>query len=112
MAVTVAAWAHWLVLGTAVILFALVATSVDLSPRVDANFFFSSTDAKFQESKQIEQRFPAGDHLIVSVSSPQISSLAYLDRLDELTQKIKSIDTVSGVRSVAVTFTSQPRYCL
>src|SRR5438067_1495702 len=61
--------AHWLVLGMTVVLFAVVLKLVDLKPHVDENFFFSSSDPKFQESKKIEERFPAGDQLIVSVSS-------------------------------------------
>ena len=79
----------------AVILFGLVAGLVDLKPRVEENFFFSSNDPQFQESKKI-----AGSQLIVSVASPDISSERYLERLDQLTQKIKSIDSVTGVRSL------------
>ena len=84
----------------AVILFGLVAGLVDLKPRVEENFFFSSNDPQFQESKKIDERFPAGSQLIVSVASPDISSERYLERLDQLTQKIKSIDSVTGVRSL------------
>jgi len=84
----------------AVILFGLVAGLVDLKPRVEENFFFSSNDPQFQESKKIDERFPAGSQLVVSVASPDISSERYLERLDQLTQKIKSIDSVTGVRSL------------
>src|SRR5690349_16626402 len=91
---------HWLMLGITVILFGLVATLVDLKPHVDENFFFSSSDPKFQESKKITERFPVGDQLILSVSSPDISSANYFERLEQLTQRIKSLDSVSGVRSL------------
>jgi predicted RND superfamily exporter protein len=83
-----------------VILFVLVAALVDLKPRVDENFFFSTSDPQFQESKKIDERFPAGAQLIISVSSPDISSEGYLERLGQLTQKIKSIDSVTGVQSL------------
>jgi len=73
---------------------------VDLKPHVDENFFFSSSDPQLQESRKIAERFPAGDQLIVSVSSSDISSVRYLDRLEQLTEKIKSIDSVTGVRSL------------
>src|SRR5436190_20875712 len=94
-------WAHWFSLALAFILFGLVAALVDLKPRVEENFFFSSSDPQFQESKKIEERFPAGAQLIISVSAPDISSDAYLERLAQLTQKIQTIDAVSGVHSLA-----------
>src|SRR5438094_8862376 len=90
---------HWLMIAVTVILFVLVGTLVDLRPHVEENFFFSSSDPKFQESKKIEQLFPAGDQLIISVSSSDISSERYLERLGQLTEKIKSIESVTGVRS-------------
>src|SRR5437016_14441577 len=93
-------WAHWVMIAVTLLLFVLVAGLVDLKPRVEENFFFSSSDPQFQESKKIDERFPAGSQLIVSVSAPDISSERYLERLDQLTQKIKSIDSVTGVRSL------------
>src|SRR5438034_8098385 len=93
-------WAHWFSLALAFILFGLVAALVDLKPRVEENFFFSSSDPKFQESKKIDQLFPAGAQLIISVSSSDISSERYLERLGRLTEKIKSIESVTGVRSL------------
>src|SRR5262245_21781719 len=44
-------WAPWLMLVVPVILFGLVARLVDLKPQVEENFFFSSSDPQFQESK-------------------------------------------------------------
>jgi uncharacterized protein len=87
-------------LAVTVVLFGLVATLVDLKPHVDENFFFSSSDPQFQESKQIDELFPAGSQIVLSVSSSDISSERYLERLEQLTQKIKSIDSVTGVRSL------------
>jgi predicted RND superfamily exporter protein len=84
------------------ILFGLVAALVDLKPRVDENFFFSSDDPQFQESKKIEERLPANSQLILSVSSSDISSEHYLERLQRMTEQIKSIQSVTGVQSLAV----------
>jgi predicted RND superfamily exporter protein len=67
---------------------------------VDANFFFSSDDPQFQESKQIEEIFPAGDQLVISVAAPDISSPRYLERLRQLTERIKSVKSVSSVHSL------------
>src|SRR3989442_14153448 len=91
---------HWLMLAFTVILLGLVATFVDLKPHVDENFFFSSSDPQFQESRKIDRLFPAGSQLILSVSSSDISSERYLERLAQLTQQIKSIKSVTGVRSL------------
>ena len=92
--------AHWLMIAVTVILFGLVVTLVDLKPQVDENFFFSTGDPQLQESKKIDERFPSGSQLILSVSSSSISSEPYLERLAQLTDKIKSIESVTGVRSL------------
>src|SRR5207249_8453530 len=73
--------AHWLMIAVTVILFGLVVTLVDLKPRVEENFFFSSNDPQFEESKKIDERFPSGSQLVLSVSSSDISSEHYLERL-------------------------------
>jgi uncharacterized protein len=91
----------WLMIGVAALLFGLVATFVDLTPRVDQQFFFSSDDPQLQESNAIDRRFPSGSQLILSVSAPDISSDAYVDRLRQLTERIASVPSVTGVRSLA-----------
>ncbi|MEY2608932.1 MAG: uncharacterized protein QOH31_6829, partial [Verrucomicrobiota bacterium] len=78
----------------------LVAALVDLKPVVDENFFFSTSDPQFQQSKKIEQHFPSQPELILTVSSHDISSPHYLGRIQKLTQQIKSIDEVSTVKSL------------
>jgi hypothetical protein len=50
---------HWLMLVITGIVLVLVATLVDLNPVVDQNFFFSTNDPEIQQTKKIEQRFPA-----------------------------------------------------
>jgi len=93
--------AHWLALAAAVVLLVLVYAVVDLTPRVDQHFFFSSDDPQLQESNTIDRRFPSGSQLILSVSSPDISSERYLDKLRQLTGRIAAIRSVTGVRSLA-----------
>ena len=74
---------------------------VDLTPRVDQNFFFASDDPQLQESNAIDRRFPSGSQLILSVSAPDISSTAYIERLRRLTDRIAAMPSVTGVRSLA-----------
>src|SRR6266498_5067310 len=92
---------HWLMLGIASVLLVLVATLVDLKPVVDQNFFFSTNDPGIQKTKKIEQRFPSQPEVILAVSSRDISSSRYLERIQKLTQRVHSIGGVSAVKSLA-----------
>jgi len=88
-------------LAVTVVLFVLVAAFVDLKPVVDENFFFSTSDPGFRQSKKIEQRFPSQPEVILAVSSSDISSPRYRGRIQKLTQQIHTIDAVSAVKSLA-----------
>src|SRR5436190_8036570 len=92
--------AQWVMLAITILLFVLVALFVDLKPVVDENFFFSTSDPGVQQSKKVEQRFPAQPQLILAVSSQDITSSRYLSRLQALTEKIRAIDEVTGVKSL------------
>lgn len=92
--------AQWVMLAITILLFVLVALFVDLKPVVDENFFFSSSDPGVQQSKKVEQRFPSQPQLILAVSSRDITSSRYLSRLQRLTEKIQTIDEVTGVKSL------------
>src|SRR5438874_11066982 len=94
-------WRHWLMLTIALAMVTGVWVLVDLTPRVDQNFFFASDDPQLQESTEIDRRFPSGSQLILSVSSPDISSDRYLDQLRQLTERISAVKSVSGLRSLA-----------
>src|SRR6266700_1036703 len=93
--------AHWEMLAVTVVLFVLVAAFVDLKPVVDENFFFSTSDPGFRQSKKIEQRFPSQPEVILAVSSSDISSPRYRGRIQKLTQQIHTIDAVNAVKSLA-----------
>src|SRR6266536_935263 len=91
---------HWWMLALTVALFVLVAALVDTKPVVDENFFFSTRDPQFRQSKKIEQRFPSRPEVILTVSSRNISSPRYLGRIQKLTQQVNTIDAVSAVKSL------------
>src|SRR5438128_2939784 len=93
--------AHWEMLAITAVLFVLVAVFVDLKPVVDENFFFSTSDPGFGQSKKIEQRFPSQPEVILAVSSRDICSPRYLVRIQQLTQQINTIDEVSAALSLA-----------
>ena len=81
-------------------LLGLVAAFVDLKPVVEENFFFSTSDPGFGQSKKIERRFPSQPELFLAVSSRDISSSRYLGRIQRLTREIQAIDAVSTVKSL------------
>src|SRR5712692_9395431 len=87
---TVRLGTHWWMLALTVVLFVLVAALVDLKPVVDENFFFSTSDPQFRQSKKIEERFPSQPELILSVSSQDISSPRYLDRIERKSTRLNS----------------------
>src|SRR6266705_6691594 len=91
---------HWWMLALTVVLFVLVAALVDLKPVVDENFFFSTSDPEFRQSKKIEQRFPSRPEVILTVSSRNISSPRYLGRIQKLTQQVNTIEAVTAVKSL------------
>jgi predicted RND superfamily exporter protein len=68
---------------------------------VDENFFFSTSDPEFRQSKKFEQRFPSQPELILAVSSGDITSPQYLDRIERLTRRIQAIGGVTAVKSLA-----------
>src|SRR3989441_7940127 len=92
--------AHWEMLAITAVLFVLVAVFVDLKPVVEENFFFSTSDPGFGQSKKIEQRFPSQPQLVLAVSSSDISSARYLERIQKLTQQVEAIDGVTAVKSL------------
>jgi hypothetical protein len=50
---------HWVMVGTTLLLFVLVATLVDLKPEVKENFFFSPKDSEFQQTAKTTSCFQA-----------------------------------------------------
>src|SRR3954470_15754228 len=91
---------HWLMLLMTAALFGLVAVLVDLRPVVDENFFFSTSDPQFRQSKKIDQQFPSRPELILTVSSHDIASPRYLSRIQKLTQQLGEVHGVATVKSV------------
>ncbi len=94
-------WMHWLMLALVGALVWAVGTFVDLTPHVDEDFFFSAKDPQFRQTKEIEQLFPSPSQIIISVSSPDIAGQEYYEHIKALTEKIKNLDTVIAVRSLA-----------
>src|SRR5204862_7931842 len=99
--------AHWLMLAITAVFFLLVMVFVDLKPVVEENFFFSTGDPGFAQSRQIERRFPSQPQLVLAVSSTDISSPRYIERIGKLTGRTQAVDAATGVKSS----TAGPRRC-
>lgn len=87
-------------LGAAALLGLLLLAFVDLSPKVEGDFFFSSDDPQIQASRRIETTFRDDPQILVAVRAPRLFSRAALVRTFALTEDLASIDGVTGVYSV------------
>src|SRR5205807_6003222 len=91
--------AHWEMLAVAAVLFILVAVFVDLKPVVEENFFFSTSDPGFAQSNKIDKSFPSQPQLVLAVSSSDISSPRYLERIQKLSREVRSEEHTSELQS-------------
>jgi predicted RND superfamily exporter protein len=73
---------------------------VDLTPEVEADFFFSTDDPQLQSARRIEQEFGSAPQIFVAARSEQLFSAQYLQRIRNLTEDLRRVDGVSDVRSL------------
>ena len=73
---------------------------VDLTPQVEADFFFSKHDPQAQSSARIEQEFGAAPQIFVAVRSRELLSPRYLERLHALTNDLAAVKGVADARSL------------
>ncbi len=85
----------------AAVLLAGVGVAVDLAPRVEADFFFAPGDPQLRESRELAERYPAGETLIVRAGAPDPETRGYLAQLDALGRSLDSVPGVAEVFSAA-----------
>lgn len=78
----------------------LVATVVDLEPKVESDFFFSSDDPQLRASQRVGELFPSGEQILVGALAPDIDSEEYVERIGALSEALAAIDGVASVRSL------------
>ncbi|MCP5110108.1 MAG: hypothetical protein GY953_04660, partial [bacterium] len=71
---------------------------VDLSPRVESDFFFSTEDPAFQASQQISELFPSSPQLILSAQGPDVTGEEYVGRIRELSDALLADPQVDAVQ--------------
>jgi len=72
---------------------------VELKPKVDEHFFFSSEDPQFQADRRIAKIFPLPDQIILSAKG-DIESKAYRNKMEEITSALAALPHVSSVQSM------------
>ena len=73
---------------------------VDLTPRVQDDFFFASDDPQLQQAAEIAKEFGSTQQIFVAVRAKPLASKAYLVALRDLTHELSRIDGVTGARSI------------
>jgi predicted RND superfamily exporter protein len=92
--------AHWLSLVVAAVGLGAVGVWVDLSPRVESDFFFSENDPQLQVSLELDQRYPGRAQVVVRAEDRAGDPEAYRERIGELTEAFSEVEGVTGVRSL------------
>ena len=90
----------WTLLAVMVASLMAVIFRVDLTPRVESDFFFSTDDPAFQASQRISELFPAQPQLILSAKGQDIQSPEYLERIAGLTEALAADPQVTAVQSL------------
>lgn len=92
--------AFWILLAVMLASLAAVIFSVDLTPRVESDFFFSTEDPAFQASQRISELFPSQPQLILSAQGADVASPEYVERIGKLTDALLADEEVTGVQSL------------
>jgi len=78
---------------------AAVLATIDLTPRVEPDFFFSSDDPQLAASAEIEELFPSSSQLLLRVAGPRDED-DYLASLRTLTETLEAVPGVVSVYSL------------
>ena len=90
----------WVATGLAVLGVVLVARFVDLSPRVEGDFFFAEDDPQMLASQQVSERFPGGAQVIIRVEDLVGDTAAYRARVASLATELLEVEGVVGGYSI------------
>jgi predicted RND superfamily exporter protein len=102
--------APWLAAAVAVVGVAWVARFVDVSPRVEGDFFFADDDPQMQASQAIAARFPSSPQVILRVEDLAGDAAAYRTRVAALTNDLLEVEGVVGGYSIATDNPTSPLF--
>lgn len=95
---------------------AAVVLFVDLTPRVEGDFFFAEDDPQMEASREVERRFPLDDQMILRVADAGLGEgvglddPVYLDRVGRLTEDLLAVEGVEGGFGIATDDPSSPLF--
>lgn len=92
--------APWAAVLLAIVCLGAVTQWVDLSPKVESDFFFAADDPQFQTSLEIKDRFGGGAQIIVRVADLSGDPDAHRERLGALTDDLLSVEGVTAGFSI------------
>ncbi len=93
--------AVWVNIGIAGLSILVVALWVDLTPRVESEFFFSEADPQLQASLTIDRRFPSPPQVIVRAEAPNLVAASYGTAIADLTADLEGVPGILAVYSIA-----------
>jgi hypothetical protein len=73
---------------------------VDLTPEVEADFFFSTDDPQLQGARTIERQFGSAPQIFIAAQSESLFSPRYLQRIRGLTEDFRRLKGVLDIRSL------------
>ena len=91
---------QWVAIGICAALGAALFAFVDLSPRVDDDFFFSSEDPQLQASLQIEKEFGENQQIFIAARAERLESRGYIRKVLRLSEDLRAVEGVDDVRSL------------
>ncbi len=92
---------EWLLAALAAVCVSAVIFWIDLSPRVESDFFFSPEDPQLRVAQEISRRFPAPEMILIRAEAPDINSDEYENLVRDLTAALDTVAGVSAVTSMA-----------
>ncbi|MGE0158101.1 MAG: RND family transporter [Gemmatimonadales bacterium] len=93
--------APWVASALAIVGVVAVALFVDVSPRVEGDFFFAEDDPQMQASREVAERFPSSSQIILRVEDLAADSAAYRERVRALTDELLAVEGITGGYSIA-----------
>ncbi|MDY6856613.1 MAG: MMPL family transporter [Thermodesulfobacteriota bacterium] len=91
---------EWFFVGLSFCSVAMVFFFVDLTPRVESDFFFSSNDNQLQTSQAISRIFPSSPQVIIQVTAQNIRSERYLSLIRGLTDELVTLAGMVSTKSL------------
>ena len=91
---------QWAAVAVCALLGFVLFAFVDLTPEVEADFFFSSDDPQLQGARTIGREFGSAPQIFIAARSRQLFSSGHLQRIRRLTEDLRRLDGVLDVRSL------------